>query len=1089
MMRKCRYRIAACFVLLIGIGFAQAPAALEFEGKFFRGEGDAEYLGLLDISRRMFAPDPEFQNIAMMYTPKWNGLVEGPTWNAWWIQNSYGTTYCALPFLQEPFLTFLQNSQDLWFDQMGDGLHKAPYDKFDWIPPNGCLCDAASPGWFVAKQGDGRVDIHDWGMEFTAAGLLMQSELLLISRNENAVAHYRPKLERCANFIETRRDPSNNIFLAGPAGNLLAPSYAGYKKPDGTYGQAYLAGLSITYIAALDRLIEVEKLAGDEEKAELYRKRRDLAKLGLSQLSTDEGYFIKSLDPDGTKHGVYGAEKYGYFEASPNHDAIAFRVVDDAQADKIYGKIASLPGLRPHDFIIANYPGLDDMYEEPTSWLWKFGTWVNGGHWSTCEARMIMAYYRLGKYEDARRSMKQLLKFAREFRMDNPLVEFGSKVYQPKEPINLCYDSFGPPAAMVRGLFEFLYRACGLTLIPHIPPKITQMEQKFPIRFGGKQLYLSTAGTGKIAGVWINGKPWRNYDDRTVSLPYAETPDRAEIRIDLGEPHSLERSPSPKEEAKPPLKKIPERLVALDNQAKNLLKTLYPKLMTNGQKDSYEVAHCSLAYEFVSAIHERLRLQEENMLPSLPEPSQTAADNSYYETAEKICQGLEAALDSYANSGDSRKKLVYAIWKNLPVAEVEEDVTEFESPNNGAGPLWCYGSPLIARDGGRIYVNASETGKDVPPLCNTRWRILERTKDQWKIFAQAEQFREREPCPLVLLSNRMLYLSINPSTQPPGTQYGPCEPNLLRFSLDDPQKAPEAVQPDWAEGTEFTDHSYRGVAADGDANEILLFNIHAKTGEQYWSLCNAGEEWIAKGKIAFPIRSCYPQTALSHRAGHIMAVGDIVEPTPEWRAYKKEKTGRDWDYVFRRLFYAWSPDLTHSDFHEPIEIENVDATAGHIRNLDLWIGKDGSAYLLYAINPVQNALMRDRYFPDRKLETILQCAIVREGAVVKKFAIAHGGEGLEEPEPHYARFYSAPDGALYVVMYVQGKDKEGKSIAENRIQRIWPEMGEAKPIPLKEPFTTFFTVTERGGSKPSNWIDLYGTGGRPNVLRYARVRL
>ena len=32
-------------------------------------------------------------------------------------------------------------------------------------------------GLFVCQQGDGRVDIHDWGMEFTAAGLVMQAEL------------------------------------------------------------------------------------------------------------------------------------------------------------------------------------------------------------------------------------------------------------------------------------------------------------------------------------------------------------------------------------------------------------------------------------------------------------------------------------------------------------------------------------------------------------------------------------------------------------------------------------------------------------------------------------------------------------------------------------------------------------------------------------------------------------------------------------------------------------------------------------------------------------------------------------------------
>jgi hypothetical protein len=240
---------------------AEARSAESFDGQFFQGRGDVEYLQLLDIARRMFAPDPEFQNVPMLYKPDWNGFVEGPTWNAWWVQNSYGPTYCALPFYTEPYITFLQNAHALWFDHIGDGKTEFTFDrtswagdKYTWVPPDGCLMDAASPGWVVHKQGDGKVDIHDWGMEFTAAGSLMQTELLLISRDERAIANYLPKLERCANFIETRRDPKNNLFLIGPAGNLLAPSYAAWKKPDGTYGKAYLTGLSVTYIAFLDRL-------------------------------------------------------------------------------------------------------------------------------------------------------------------------------------------------------------------------------------------------------------------------------------------------------------------------------------------------------------------------------------------------------------------------------------------------------------------------------------------------------------------------------------------------------------------------------------------------------------------------------------------------------------------------------------------------------------------------------------------------------------------------------------------------------------------------------------------------------------------
>ncbi len=270
--------VATAFLVLLPslTGFGRCWAADRFEGRFFRGEGDVEYLQLLETAGRMFTPDPELQNIAMLYTPAWNGFVGGFGWDNWWVQDSYGPTYCSLPFLQEPLTTFLQNAQDLWFKHMGDGKTQQPaqagrvtdsgpllpYVKLHWIPPDGCLCDCACLDWSIPKQGDERYEIHDWGMEFSAAGLLMQSELLLISRDAAAIARYLPKLRRVAAFIETRRDPKNNLFLAGPGGNLLAPGYAGWKKLDGSFDKAYLTGLSVTYIAALDRLIELEKLAG-----------------------------------------------------------------------------------------------------------------------------------------------------------------------------------------------------------------------------------------------------------------------------------------------------------------------------------------------------------------------------------------------------------------------------------------------------------------------------------------------------------------------------------------------------------------------------------------------------------------------------------------------------------------------------------------------------------------------------------------------------------------------------------------------------------------------------------------------------------
>lgn len=636
-------------------------AAESFNGRYYSGSGDREYLELLDMSRRMMGADPEFQNFSMLYYPRWNGLVEGPTWDAWWIQNSYGTTLCALPVLEEPFTTFLQNSQDLWFDQMGDGKHAGEHG---WIGPDGCLCDCARPGWIMFKQGDGRIDIHDWALEFTAAGIIMQTELLLISRDVQAANKYLPMLERCAAFIETRRDPAKNAFLCGPAANLLAPSYAGYQKSDGTFGQSYLTGLSVTYIAALDRLIELEKLAGRTEQADKYARLRATAREGLKQFFTDEGYLVQSIEPDGTRHGVYGAPRHGYLETSPNHDAIALRVADDAQSRRIYDKIASIPELRPHAFMLPNYPSYDDLYTKPDG-LWAYGFWVNGGAWSTCEARAMMAYSRLGKTEDCRKSMRQLMKFVRTFKMDNPLTKMGDDVYQPANAINLCYDSFGPTTALMRGLFEYLYSADSLTLIPHIPAQIERMDQRFPVRFGKSSVYISTAGKGPVTQVKVNGRVWDCHTTQSITLPAEGLTSVVLVGIGLGNTEAPDvRQPEPI---------VPQRPAALDGISTSALAALDPlttrvaacarfrdTLTSAGLSDSYEWHHADLVVEAWNAAVKRIASPE--LEAQLNEPARSAARDQYIKTVGLLATGLESAIAAPGKTDPSRKSLVTAAW-------------------------------------------------------------------------------------------------------------------------------------------------------------------------------------------------------------------------------------------------------------------------------------------------------------------------------------------------------------------------------------------------------------------------------------------
>jgi len=328
------------------------PATAVYDGRFCAGEGDVDFLRLIDESFAFFHPNPIVPNLTMLYQPEWDTFVEAGGWRGWWIQNSYGLSYAATPFLPEPWFSTLQRSWDLFWGSQGDGKRQGGWSTPDYpghtlVAPDGCLGDCAAPGIIMYKQGDGDVSRHDWFHEATAAGVVMQAEILLASRNRQALAHYLPKMVRACDSIERTRDPQNNLFLVGPASNLLAPSYGGVKQPDGSFGKGYLAGLSITYLAALDRMVELLRLAGETEKLGEYERRQTITRRSLPLLLAPAGYFVKSVEPGGILHGVLGQKQFNYLEGTVNADAVGLRVADDQTAASIYRQIAAFPDIRP----------------------------------------------------------------------------------------------------------------------------------------------------------------------------------------------------------------------------------------------------------------------------------------------------------------------------------------------------------------------------------------------------------------------------------------------------------------------------------------------------------------------------------------------------------------------------------------------------------------------------------------------------------------------------------------------------------------------------------------------------------------------
>jgi len=435
-----------------------------------------------------------------------------------------------------------------------------------------------------------------------------------------------------------------------------------------------------------------------------------------------------------------------------------------------------------------------------------------------------------------------------------------------------------------------------------------------------------------------------------------------------------------------------------------------------------------------------------------------------------------------------------------PVVELEETVYTYESADNGAGPMWCGGSTCLVRVGDDVFASGLETIKGAKPLNNCRWLLFQRGARVWERVAADPSGRTREPSPLVAFPDSRLFLSANPTLTPPDTYNGPARPEILQFAVAEPKAPWKQILPEWDGRPKFTEHSYRSFAADGPNRELILFqNIDYTHAE--WAFRDRDDKWSAKGRLKWPwgaeydkpqpIRVCYPNVALKNRAVHFCGVSDIVEPYEKRRAFKKQLTGREWDYDFRRLFYTWAADIATGQFNDWVEIASRDKTCGWISPGDLWVAPDGAAHLLWIERAIDERL-REKFFPDARQSHALNYAVVREGKVVLRRTLCLAEEGGSREVVSAARFHITPDNRLFVFCYVHGTDPTGKAVSENRLFEVLAQGAPVQPVavPLKHPLSSFFAATVRGGSPPSRTLDLLGQRvGNPLTISYARIRL
>ena len=436
-----------------------------------------------------------------------------------------------------------------------------------------------------------------------------------------------------------------------------------------------------------------------------------------------------------------------------------------------------------------------------------------------------------------------------------------------------------------------------------------------------------------------------------------------------------------------------------------------------------------------------------------------------------------------------------------PVVEIEEDLYSFTPADNGAGPMWCRGSTCLVRIGDELFASGIETVTNAKPLNNCCWMLFHRAAAGWEKVRTDSAHRTREPCPLATFPDGRLFLSANPTLSQSAVTYsGPALPEILQFSVAQPKDLPERLEPKWDGSPAFTEHSYRSFAADGLRQELILFQNIGYT-HSAWTFRDHDGQWSAQGQLKWPwgaeyekpqpIRVCYPTVALRDRVVHFCGVSDIVEPSSAWRTYKKQLTGQEWDYDFRRLFYTCSTNITGGHFEPWLEVASRNQTGGWITPGDLWVGPDGAAHVLWTERALDEQL-RSKFFPEAKQSHALNYAVVRRGQVVLRRTLALAEEGGSQEIPKSGRFQATSDNRLFVLYFVSGRNATGQTVSENRLLEVRGDGSPTVPVkvPLSHPLSDFFTATPRAGSPPSHTLDLLGhRAGSPNTISYVRLRL
>lgn len=365
-----------------------------------------------------------------------------------------------------------------------------------------------------------------------------------------------------------------------------------------------------------------------------------------------------------------------------------------------------------------------------------------------------------------------------------------------------------------------------------------------------------------------------------------------------------------------------------------------------------------------------------------------------------------------------------------------EDVCRYTHSINGASPLWCMGSSVIARVGDDILCTVPQGGFGVLPMSDRHIELYRKRPGQpFELLWREDRFT-REPAPVVVYDDKTIVMTANPAIkrfkEGEGEKTSPSEPLIYTFDITKEKFEPEITKPLWDDpGYLFYEHSYRNHCIDRSTGELLLTWQYVKDNEgaHCYSLRNKNGEWIRSGKLEYPKRACYQNLALKNNSAHIFGVSDVIEPVLEWKEYKQEITGKKWDYDFRNLYYIYSNDIYRDGLSDAMIIDSREETCGYMFNLDICVDDSGQCHMLYKSKSIWHEFIRDKFFPDVDFDAALHYCKIKDGKIIEQKIIDKETELTDRKNVdtnYQAAFHEGKDGRIQILMNKNNSNGTGK---------------------------------------------------------------